>query len=165
MNEQDPIRSESDAPAASRTGTGAPGAPHNPLMSRRQLTVAGAGLAAGLGFAGAFGPLGSAGKAAGTSSEDALLDQLYKDALAEGGQLVAYMGGDTAHQNDSTRAAFLARFPEMKFTLKTDLSKYLDGMIDNQLARHRLEPDLAVSQTLWTSRAGSMRACCCHTSR
>lgn len=124
-------------------------APHNPLMSRRQLTIAGAGLAAGLGFAGAFGPLVSAAKAAGTSSEDALLDQLYKDALAEGGQLVAYMGGDTAHQNDSTRAAFLARFPEMKFTLKTDLSKYLDGMIDNQLARHRLEPDMAVLQTLW----------------
>jgi ABC-type Fe3+ transport system substrate-binding protein len=76
------------------------------------------------------------------------LSQLYNDAVAEGGQLVVYAGGDSANQNDGLAQAFAQQFPSVHITVKTDLSKYHDARIDNQLARGRLEPDVAQLQTL-----------------
>ena len=40
------------------------------------------------------------------------LDALYQDALAEGGNLVVYAGGDTPTQQDAAKNAFLAQFPK-----------------------------------------------------
>jgi ABC-type Fe3+ transport system substrate-binding protein len=73
---------------------------------------------------------------------------LYQQALAEGGQLVVYAGGDASDQNDGLKQAFEQQFAGMAMTIRTDLSKYHDARIDNQLARNRLEPDVAHLQTL-----------------
>jgi ABC-type Fe3+ transport system substrate-binding protein len=80
--------------------------------------------------------------------ESKSLDQLYQEAVAEGGRLVVYAGGDSPDQNDGLAKAFAQRFPGMNITIKTDLSKYHDARIDNQLLRNRLEPDVAQLQTL-----------------
>jgi ABC-type Fe3+ transport system substrate-binding protein len=76
------------------------------------------------------------------------LDELHKAALAEGGDLIVYAGGDLPNGAAGTEKAFVARFPGMKLRILTDLSKYHDARIDNQLARGRLECDLAHLQTL-----------------
>jgi ABC-type Fe3+ transport system substrate-binding protein len=81
-------------------------------------------------------------------TESKSLDQLYKEALAEGGGLVVYAGGDSPDQNEGLAQAFRNRFPGVAITIKTDLSKYHDARIDNQLARGRLEPDVTQLQTL-----------------
>jgi ABC-type Fe3+ transport system substrate-binding protein len=80
--------------------------------------------------------------------ESKTLDQLYADAMAEGGRLVVYAGGDTATQQDSTRQAFLTRFPDMTLTMVVDYSKYHDVRVDNQLATGALVPDVVQLQTL-----------------
>jgi len=76
------------------------------------------------------------------------LDELYQEAVAEGGQLVVYAGGDSPTQNEGTRQAFAQQFPNVQIAIRTDLSKYHDARIDNQIARGRLEPDVAQLQTL-----------------
>jgi ABC-type Fe3+ transport system substrate-binding protein len=76
------------------------------------------------------------------------LQWLYNEARAEGGQLVVFAGGDAPDQNDGVKQAFEQQFPGLTMTIKTDLSKYHDARIDNQLARKRLEPDVAQLQTL-----------------
>jgi hypothetical protein len=73
---------------------------------------------------------------------------LYHEALAEGGQLVVFAGGDAPDQNDGLKQGFEQQFAGMHMTIRTDLSKYHDARIDNQLARNRLEPDVAHLQTL-----------------
>jgi len=45
--------------------------------------------------------------------ETSPLDELYADALKEGGELVIYAGGDTADQQDGTKQAFLSQFPDI----------------------------------------------------
>ena len=85
------------------------------------------------------------------------LSQLHQEALAEGGRLVVYAGGDSPDQSDGLAQGFAQQFPGMQITIKTDLSKYHDARIDNQLTRNRLEPDVAHLQTLqdfdlWKSR-------------
>lgn len=76
------------------------------------------------------------------------LDELYADALREGGKLVIYAGGDTADQQDAVKQAFLARFPGIDLTLVVDYSKYHDVRVDNQLATGTLVPDVVQLQTL-----------------
>ena len=76
------------------------------------------------------------------------LQWLYNEARVEGGQLVVFAGGDSANQNDGLKQAFEQQFPGLTLTIRTDLSKYHDARIDNQLARNRLEPDLTHLQTL-----------------
>jgi ABC-type Fe3+ transport system substrate-binding protein len=76
------------------------------------------------------------------------LDELYADALAEGGKLVIYAGGDTATQQDFTKQAFLSRFPDIDLTIVVDYSKYHDVRVDNQLATGTLVPDVVQLQTL-----------------
>src|SRR5688572_8766835 len=76
------------------------------------------------------------------------LDRLHQEAIAEGGRLVVFAGGDSPDQSDGLAQGFAQQFPGMQITIKTDLSKYHDARIDNQLSRNRLEPDVAHLQTL-----------------
>ncbi|MBE9603947.1 extracellular solute-binding protein [Acetobacteraceae bacterium H6797] len=76
------------------------------------------------------------------------LDELHRAAMAEGGQVTVYAGGDVPNAYAGLENAFKARFPGMKINIFTDLSKYHDARIDLQLARGRLEADIAILQTL-----------------
>lgn len=93
----------------------------------------------------------------GAGEETKTIDQLYADAVTEGGNLVLYHGGDTPTQQDGLREAFSQRFPEINFTLVIDYSKYQDVRIDNQLETDTLVPDVVALQTLqnfprWTKQ-------------
>eukprot|EP00644_Phytophthora_capsici_P005690 jgi/Phyca11/12995/fgenesh1_pg.PHYCAscaffold_2_\ len=85
----------------------------------------------------------SAGVAAKYDEETKTIDQLYADAVAEGGNLVLYHGGDTPTQQDGLHEAFTKRFPKLNFTVVVDYSKYHDVRIDNQL-----ETDTLVHESL-----------------
>lgn len=76
------------------------------------------------------------------------LEAIYKAALAEGGKLVVYAGGDVPDGNAGVEKAFKERFPGIDIRIITDLSKYHDMRIDQQLAAGRLECDLAHLQTM-----------------
>ncbi|KAF1333217.1 Abc superfamily, partial [Globisporangium splendens] len=83
-----------------------------------------------------------------SGEETKTLDQLYQDAIKEGGKLVVYHGGDTAGRQDRLRDAFMAVFPKINTTIIVDYSKYQDVRIDNQLATNNLVPDVVALQTL-----------------
>ncbi|MER7927172.1 MULTISPECIES: extracellular solute-binding protein [unclassified Streptomyces] len=122
-------------------------------FSRRRVLTTGAGAALGLGVAGATATTASAstGAAARHSAggeETRTLDELYQAALQEGGKLVIYAGGDTPTQQDGTKAAFKARFPDIDLTLIVDYSKYHDVRVDNQFATGTLVPDVVQLQTV-----------------
>jgi ABC-type Fe3+ transport system substrate-binding protein len=89
-----------------------------------------------------------AAAAQGVSMESRTIDQLYREALAEGGQLNVYAGGDTPGAFAAWEEAFEKRFPGMDAKILTDLSKLHGPRIDYQLAQGRLEPDVAHLQTL-----------------
>jgi len=120
-------------------------------FSRRRVLGAGALLGANaLGMS-----IGAGAEAAPTSragsagpEEKKSLDQLYADAVREGGDLVVYAGGDTPTQQDFTKRAFLSRFPDIKLTMVVDYSKYHDVRVDNQLATGTLVPDVVQLQTV-----------------
>lgn len=116
-------------------------------LSRRRVLAAGAGAA--LGF-GAFGTAtATAGAPQGAGPEEArTLDQLYQAALKEGGKLRIYAGGDTATQQDGTKAAFKAQFPDIDLTMIVDYSKYHDVRLDNQFATGTVVPDVVQLQTV-----------------
>ncbi|KAE9137255.1 hypothetical protein PF010_g1405 [Phytophthora fragariae] len=76
------------------------------------------------------------------------LDELYADAIAEGGKLIFYHGGDLANQQDSLKAAFEEAFPGVNVTMVVDYSKYHDVRIDNQLETDTLVPDITALQTV-----------------
>ncbi|MDX3193919.1 extracellular solute-binding protein [Streptomyces sp. MN03-5084-2B] len=122
-------------------------------FSRRRALAAGAGVGAAFGL-GAFGAASASASASPAASGHAgpedtrTLDELYQAALAEGGKLVIYAGGDTPTQQDATKAAFKARFPGIALTLIVDYSKYHDVRVDNQLATGTLVPDLVQLQTV-----------------
>ena len=80
--------------------------------------------------------------------ENKSLDQLYQDALKEGGHLVVYAGGDTPDQQNGIKAAFEARFPGITLDTIVDYSKIHDARIDYQLATKQLKADIAQLQTL-----------------
>ncbi|MCI3271824.1 ABC transporter substrate-binding protein [Streptomyces cylindrosporus] len=117
--------------------------------SRRRVLTTGAGAALGLGVATANA---SAAPAVAQHSpgpeETRTLDELYRAALKEGGKLVVYAGGDTPTQQDGTKAAFKARFPDIDLTVVVDYSKYHDVRVDNQFATGTLVPDVVQLQTL-----------------
>ncbi|KND29009.1 ABC transporter substrate-binding protein [Streptomyces acidiscabies] len=121
-------------------------------FSRRHVLATGAGAALGVGAFGAAAspaaasPAGS--RSTGGREETRTLDELYRAALAEGGKLVVYAGGDTPTQQDFTKASFKARFPDIDLTLIVDYSKYQDVRVDNQFATDTLVPDLVQLQTL-----------------
>lgn len=75
------------------------------------------------------------------------LDNLYRNALNEGGELVVYAGGDTPTQQDYIKNAFEAQFPGITANIIVDLSKYHSPRIDNHLTRGTLLADVAHLQT------------------
>ncbi|KAF4047211.1 Bacterial extracellular solute-binding protein [Phytophthora infestans] len=83
-----------------------------------------------------------------SGEETKSLDELYADAVVEGGNLVLYHGGDTPTQQNGLHEAFSQRFPKINFTVIVDYSKYHDVRIDNQLATDTLVPDVVALQTL-----------------
>ena len=119
------------------------------FLSRRRVLAAGAGAALGIGALGATGASASPASRQATGAEETrTLDELYQAALADGGKLVIYAGGDTPTQQDGTKAAFRDRFPGIDLTLVVDYSKYHDVRVDNQLATGTLVPDLVQFQTV-----------------
>ncbi|KAF4044260.1 putative ABC transporter [Phytophthora infestans] len=72
----------------------------------------------------------------------------YAEAVAEGGKLVLYHGGDTPTQQEYLHEVFQQRFSEINFTLIVDYSKYHDVHIDDQLETDTLVPDVVALQTL-----------------
>ncbi|KAF2970130.1 hypothetical protein GQX73_g3469 [Xylaria multiplex] len=82
--------------------------------------------------------------------ETRTIDKIYEAAVAEGGVVTCWHGGDEAMQQDGLKAAFEARFPKMTLNLTVDLSKYQDGDIDRQLvnAKNDLYVDSIILQTL-----------------
>ncbi|RKK29332.1 hypothetical protein BFJ63_vAg11985 [Fusarium oxysporum f. sp. narcissi] len=69
------------------------------------------------------------------------IDQIYKAALKEGGVVTTWFGGDEKNQEDAVKKAFETAFPVMKLNLTVDLSKYVDGNIDQQLANNNVYVD------------------------
>ncbi|MEU6144580.1 extracellular solute-binding protein [Streptomyces sp. NPDC047081] len=117
--------------------------------SRRRVLTTGAGAALGLGVATANATAApTAARHSPGPEETRTLDELYRTALEEGGKLVVYAGGDTPTQQDGTKAAFKARFPDIDLTLVVDYSKYHDVRVDNQFATGTLVPDVVQLQTL-----------------
>jgi len=104
------------------------------------------GLAVSLPFAGRS--LAEAPSQPAPDAETRSLDELHRAAMAEGGKLVVYAGGDVPNASAAVEKAFMTRFPGMNARILTDLSKYHDARIDQQLARGRLECDVAHLQTL-----------------
>lgn len=85
---------------------------------------------------------------ANTAIDTKNLDQLYQDAINEGGKLVIYAGGDTAGQQDGFKNAFEKRFPKIKANIVVDYSKYHNARIDYQLSKGQVKADLVMLQTL-----------------
>ncbi|KAE8910417.1 hypothetical protein PF005_g31006 [Phytophthora fragariae] len=90
----------------------------------------------------------SSATTAKSAEESKTIDDLYTDAVAEGGNLVLYHGGDTPTQQAGLHDAFAQRFPNINFTVVVDYSKYHDVRIDNQLETDTLVPDVVALQTL-----------------
>jgi ABC-type Fe3+ transport system substrate-binding protein len=90
----------------------------------------------------------SAAPGRGPREETRTLDELYRDAVAEGGKLIIYAGGDVSSQADGVRAGFKAQFPEIDLTVVIDYSKFHDVRVDNQIATGTLVPDLVQLQTV-----------------
>jgi ABC-type Fe3+ transport system substrate-binding protein len=114
------------------------------MSARRRLSVV---AAAALTLLGVAWNTGVASGQARPPDEQTQLQALYTAAQAEGGQLTVYMGGDAPGQWDPIANAFSAQFPGVTVHLVTDLSKYHDARIDNQLANHDLVADVAILQT------------------
>src|SRR6266542_97234 len=97
-------------------------------ISRR--TVLGAGVAGGL--AAGLGAVSTATASTTTTtttqaSEQEQLQALYRQAKAEGGKVIVYMGGDAPGQWDFIGQAFTAQYPGIEADLIVDLSKYHDA--------------------------------------
>ncbi|KAK0664419.1 hypothetical protein DIS24_g489 [Lasiodiplodia hormozganensis] len=80
--------------------------------------------------------------------ESRTLDEIYQEALKEGGVVTVWHGGDEVHQQDGLKQAFEARFPGMTLDLTVDLSKYHDVNLDRQIATNDLYVDSIILQTL-----------------
>lgn len=78
------------------------------------------------------------------------LDELYADAIEEGGTLIIRAGGDKADQADYYLDMFKARFPKIKVIHSVDLSKYHAPRYDNAMEKggHENVPDIIQLQTL-----------------
>ena len=58
------------------------------------------------------------------------IDEIYQAALAEGGVVTLWHGGDEKNRQDVLKQAFEARFPNITLNVTVDLSKYHDGNLD-----------------------------------
>lgn len=83
--------------------------------------------------------------------EEKELEELYQEAKEElqgtGERLTIWAGGDAVNQQLALEEAFAARFPDIPFDLKVDLSKYHDLLIDKGLLDGDLVPDVTMLQT------------------
>lgn len=80
--------------------------------------------------------------------ETRTLDELHQAALAEGGIVTLWHGGDEKTQQNSLKTAFEARFPGVTLNVTVDLSKYHDGNLDDQIAANNVYVDSIILQTL-----------------
>ncbi|WP_431774077.1 ABC transporter substrate-binding protein [Streptomyces cucumeris] len=80
--------------------------------------------------------------------EEEQLRKLYAAAVAEGGTLTVYAGGDKPGQADYLRDAFVKKFPKMKVNMVVDFSKNHDARIDDQISRKKVVVDVTHLQTL-----------------
>lgn len=80
--------------------------------------------------------------------ETRTIDQLYQAALKEGGVVTVWHGGDEANQRANLKVNFENRFPGVTMNLTTDLSKYFDGRVDDQLAANNVYVDSIMFQTV-----------------
>ncbi|MEV7392924.1 extracellular solute-binding protein [Streptomyces sp. NPDC091215] len=82
------------------------------------------------------------------TGEETQLQKLYKEAVAEGGRLVVYAGGDKPGQADYLKDAFVRKFPKMKVDIVVDFSKNHDARVDNQIDEHHVVADVVHLQTV-----------------
>ncbi|KAF2191662.1 periplasmic binding protein-like II [Zopfia rhizophila CBS 207.26] len=80
--------------------------------------------------------------------ESRSIDDIHQAALQEGGIVTAWHGGDEENQQGALKKAFEERFPGVTLNITVDLSKYHDGLIDEQLANKNLYVDSAILQTV-----------------
>jgi ABC-type glycerol-3-phosphate transport system substrate-binding protein len=80
--------------------------------------------------------------------ENRTIDEIYQAALAEGGTVTVWHGGDESNQQNSLKTAFEARFPGMTLNITVDLSKYHDVNLNQQLATNSVYVDSIILQTL-----------------
>ncbi|GJC87956.1 hypothetical protein ColLi_10794 [Colletotrichum liriopes] len=80
--------------------------------------------------------------------ETRTIDEIYQAALAEGGTVTLWHGGDESTQQNSLKASFEKKFPGMTLNVTVDLSKYHDGNIDEQIAANNVYVDSVILQTL-----------------
>lgn len=107
----------------------------------------------------ATGLLGAAALA--QQVENRTIDEIYQAALAEGGVVTLWHGGDEATQQDRLKTSFETRFPGMTLNVTVDLSKFHDGKIDEQLASGNVYVDSVILQTLhdyprWSAQGALM---------
>ena len=76
------------------------------------------------------------------------LDEIYEQALKEGGSLTVYAGGDTPDQQDGIKAAFEKRFPGITLNVVVDHSKVHSARLDQQFEDRHVIPDIIQLQTL-----------------
>ena len=109
------------------------------MLTRRQFSQW-AGLASSLGSLAGCASMAPPG--AMLAADTRSLEEMPKAALAEGGQLIVYGGGDLPNGGAGLETAFMKRFPGMQARVLVDRSKFQGIRIDNQLARNRLQPDV-----------------------
>jgi hypothetical protein len=80
--------------------------------------------------------------------ENGTIEKIYQAALAEGGTVTVWHGGDEKNQQDSVKTAFEARFPGMTLNITVDLSKYHDINIDRHPATKDVYVDSVILQTV-----------------
>ncbi|TDZ29378.1 hypothetical protein C8035_v011272 [Colletotrichum spinosum] len=96
-------------------------------------------------------------------NEDRTIDEIYHAALAEGGVVTCWHGGDEVSQQDGLKRAFQTRFPGVTLNLTVNRSKYHSVNIDRQLASGRpLEVDTIILQALqdyprWDAQGALLR--------
>ncbi|WQF82558.1 hypothetical protein CDEST_07572 [Colletotrichum destructivum] len=85
------------------------------------------------------------------TNEDRTIDEIYQAALAEGGVVTCWHGGDEVTQQDGLKRAFETRFPGMTLNITVNRSKYHSVNVDRQLARSGggpLDVDTIILQAL-----------------
>ncbi|GAB4063557.1 ABC transporter substrate-binding protein [Uliginosibacterium sediminicola] len=117
---------------------------NNPISNdRRHLLKAALAAPLILNSAGAFSATADTAEI-----EAEALRKLHAAALAEGGKLVIYAGGDTPVQQDAVKAAFQKQFPGIDINIVVDYSKFHDVRLDNQFATNSVVPDVIQIQTV-----------------
>lgn len=93
------------------------------------------------------------------------MHEIYEAALAEGGVITLWHGGDEKTQQHFLKQAFEARFPNMTRNVTVDLSKYHDDNFDLQLAAENVYVDSSNLPNFTTTLAGRRKMLCSSTPR